>query len=79
MSRRGTSSVRVGTVVRSVDVDSAADDALVPGDIIVEVNGAAPANAHDATFRMQKTKPGRPMLLKIERNGRTLYVAIERR
>ena len=56
-----------------------AADALEPGDVITEVNGASVANAQDATNQLKKTKLDHPALLKVNRDGRALYVALERR
>jgi len=69
---------RTGIVVRGIEPGSAAGDALEPGDVIVEVNGAPVSNAREAAARMRDTRKERPLLLKVLHGGRTLYVAIER-
>jgi serine protease Do len=70
---------RGGVVVRGVDRGSTAADAVEPGDVIVEVNGAPVKNAREAATRLRETKSDRPLLLKVLRNGRSLFVAIERK
>jgi serine protease Do len=69
---------RAGVVVRGVTPGGGADEALEPGDVILEVNGAPVSNAREAAARMRDTKKERPLLLKVQREGHTLYVAVER-
>jgi serine protease Do len=68
-----------GVVIRGVDPGSTAADAVEPGDVIVEVNGAPTKSARDAASRMRDTKKDRPLLLKVLRNGHPIFVAIERK
>jgi S1-C subfamily serine protease len=68
-----------GVFVGGVDSGSAAADSVEPGDGIVEVNGAPVKNAREAAAKIGETRAERPLLLKIERSGRALYVAIEHR
>jgi serine protease Do len=70
---------RGGVIVRGVDRGSTAADAVEPGDVILEVNGAPVKNAQDASAKMRGTKGDRPLLLKVQRNGRSIFVAIERK
>jgi S1-C subfamily serine protease len=57
---------------------SPADGQLVPGDIIVEVNHGAVHRPEDVVARVKGTPSGSPVLLKIKREGKARYVAIER-
>jgi serine protease Do len=68
-----------GVVVRGLDPGSIADEALEPGDTILEVNGARVTSAADASSRVQKTDTEKPLLLKMKRGENTLFVALERR
>jgi serine protease Do len=65
-------------VVRNVDAGSRAAEALEPGDVIMEVNGTPVKNASDAMTRVRGTRADRPLLLKVERNGHPLFIALER-
>jgi serine protease Do len=65
-------------VVANVLPGSAADGQLVPGDVIVEVNNAAVHRPEDVVARTKSTPSGSPILLKIKRDGKSRYVAIER-
>jgi serine protease Do len=68
-----------GAVVARVLAGSAADGELEPGDVIVEVNRTAVSNAADVASRIGATPPGTPILLKVTRQKKTRFVAIERR
>jgi serine protease Do len=68
-----------GVVVRAVNPGSAAADDLRPGDTILEVDGAPVKTAREASQRIASVKRDRPVLLKVQRNGRTGYVAVERK
>jgi serine protease Do len=70
---------RGGVVVKRVAPGGTAADTLEPGDVVVEVDGAAPKNAADATARLRGGPAERPALLKVKREGRDLYVALERK
>ncbi|HEY3592648.1 MAG TPA: PDZ domain-containing protein, partial [Polyangiaceae bacterium] len=70
--RRGE--VVVGRVVPG----GAADGQLLPGDVILEVNRAQVHGSDDVVNRIQSTPAKSPILLKIRREGKTRYVAIDR-
>lgn len=61
-----------------VIVGGASSEDLRPGDIVLEVNGVRVKDAREATERLRATKGDRPALLKVQREGRTRYVALER-
>lgn len=67
-----------GALVRNVAPGGRADGSLVPGDVIVEVNRAKISNAADLAAKVQASKNGGPLLLKVQRNGQSRFVAIER-
>jgi serine protease Do len=67
-----------GVVVERVVPGSPAATGLAPGDIIVEINRRPVARAADAAKQMGGSSPGTPMLLKVKRDGKTRFVAIER-
>jgi serine protease Do len=68
-----------GVVVARVLAGSAADGELAPGDVIVEVGRAPVARAADVVARINATPAGTPILFKVARQGKTRFVAIERR
>jgi serine protease Do len=72
----GISTNTKGVLVRRIDRDSAAAQAgLEQGDVIVEVN-RQPVNSIEQVNRLlQETTTGNALLF-MNRNGRTLYVAI---
>jgi serine protease Do len=72
-------SARAGVVIRSVDPNSSAADALEPGDVLLEVNGAPVTSAADAMAHLREAKGERPPILKMQRNGQPFYVAVERK
>jgi serine protease Do len=65
-----------GALVERVAPGSAAAEALEPGDVIVEVNRAAVRGAGDAQRLLEAARG--VVLLKVKREGRTRFVAIER-
>jgi serine protease Do len=67
-----------GVVVQRVRPGSPADGRLEVGDVIVEINHAPAGNATQAAGRIANAPAGSPVLLKVKRNGRTLFVAVER-
>jgi serine protease Do len=67
-----------GAVVKRVRPGSAADGHLEVGDVILEINHAPAGNAAQAASRVEKSPAGNPVLFKVRRNGRTLFVALER-
>jgi serine protease Do len=68
-----------GVVIARVLPGSAADGELEPGDVIVEVNRTSVSRAADVVSRIGATPPGTPVLLKVMRQNKTRFVAIERR
>lgn len=70
---------RGGVVVRGVIPGSVAAESVEPGDVILEVDGAPVKSAREATSRAHEAKKGRPVLLKVQRNGREGFVALERK
>jgi serine protease Do len=68
-----------GVVIARVLPGSAADGELEPGDVIVEVNRTSVSRAADVVSRIGATPPGTPILLKVMRQNKTRFVAIERR
>jgi Do/DeqQ family serine protease len=65
-----------GLVITDVSPDSrAADAGLQEGDIIVEVNRQAVQSVDELRAAVRKTT-NRPVLLLVERNGRTLFVTV---
>jgi serine protease Do len=65
-------------VVANVLPGSAAEGQLAPGDIILEVNQAAVHRPEEVVARAKNTPSGSPVLLKIKRDGKSRFVAIER-
>jgi S1-C subfamily serine protease len=75
----GESPNRKGEViVGNVEAGSPADGRLVPGDVILEVNNVPVHKPEEVAARTKSTPSGSPVLLKIKRDGKTRYVAIER-
>jgi S1-C subfamily serine protease len=70
---------RGGVVVQGVDPGSSAAEALQPGDVIVEVNGAHVASASEAATRARETRKDVPLLLKVKRDGRLVFIALDRK
>jgi serine protease Do len=68
-----------GVIVQRVNSGSAADGELLPGDIIVEVNHAPVAHANELAPKVAATPKDQPILLRVKRNGKQLFVAIEPR
>ena len=66
-------------MVQRVLPGSAADGRARRGDVIVEVNRVAVGRAADAIKQMGATPAGQPDLMKVKREGKTRFVAIERR
>lgn len=75
--RRGDFGIELGNSPEGVIVTNAdGSDSLAPGDVILEVNGTPVSNAAEAASRLKDT---RTALLRVKREGRALYVAVERR
>ena len=68
-----------GVLVQRVMPGGAAEGQLEPGDVVVEVNHAAVARASELASRVQASAPGKPILLRVKREGHLRYVAIEKR
>jgi len=66
-------------IVGRVASGSAAEGQLAPGDVIVEVNRAPVHRPEDVVARAKETPPGSPVLFKIKREGKSRFVAVERR
>jgi serine protease Do len=66
-------------IIGRVAPGSAAEGQLAPGDVIVEVNRAPVRRPEDVVARTRETPQGSPVLFKIKREGKTRFVAIERR
>ncbi|MCW5836877.1 MAG: trypsin-like peptidase domain-containing protein [Labilithrix sp.] len=69
---------RRGVVVTDVDPGGPAAGLLDAGDVILEVAGAPVNGARDAADRIKKAPLDRPVLLRITREGKTRFVAIDR-
>jgi serine protease Do len=70
---------RLGVVITGVDPSGPAAGLLDAGDVIVEVDGAPAKTAREAADRIRKIPADRPILLRVRRDGKTRYVAIERK
>jgi serine protease Do len=68
-----------GAVVTRVLPGGPADGALEHGDVILEVNRVPVARASDVQKQVAAAPAGKPILLKIKREDKTRFVAIERR
>jgi serine protease Do len=76
----GESPNRKGEViVGRVAPGGSAEGQLAPGDVVVEVNRSPVRRPEDVVARARETPTGSPVLFKIKREGKTRFVAIERR
>jgi S1-C subfamily serine protease len=66
-------------VIAQVLPGSVSGELLERGDVILDVNRAPVARASEAVDKIRATPPNQPVLLRIRREGRTLFVAVERR
>jgi serine protease Do len=66
-----------GALVRGIDPRSVFADRLLPGDVILEVNRRQVPSANALRGELAKVKRGETVLLKVQREGRTRFVAIE--
>lgn len=66
-----------GAVVRRVRPNSKAEGALRPGDVIIEVGQTRVKNAAEAAENIKRAREKGPVLLRVERDGKGLYVAID--
>ncbi|WP_394827020.1 Do family serine endopeptidase [Pendulispora albinea] len=67
-----------GAQVQRVQPGGAADELLMPGDVIVEVNRQPVGNTTEAIKALQSAPKG-TVLLKVRREGATQFVAVERK
>lgn len=66
-----------GVVVVEVDADSdAADKAIRPGDLILEAGQQPVMTPQDIESKVKATPKGKPLLVLVERNGDTRFVAL---
>lgn len=68
-----------GAIVERVLPDGPSDGELMPGDVIVEANRRPVVRAADLKRQVVAAPSGQPVLLKIKRDGKTRFVAIEKR
>lgn len=66
-----------GALVHAVEPLSPADGELLPGDVIVEVDGAKIADAKALSKKVKEAPAGKALLLKVERDSRTRWVGVE--
>lgn len=66
-----------GAVVRRVRPNSKAEGALRPGDVIIEVGQTRVKNAAEAAESIKRAREKGPVLLRVERDGKGRYVAID--
>ena len=69
---------RSGVIVaaRSVETVSFQDGGLLPGDVIQEVNRLSVATLSELRATLARLRPGDPVVLKIDRQGRMLFVSM---
>jgi serine protease Do len=68
---------REGLLVTSVEPESSAAAAGIRrGDVILEVEGQPVKSGADLERLTQALKPGQPLSVRLERDGRALYVAL---
>jgi serine protease Do len=68
-----------GAIVERVLPEGPADGELAPGDVIIEANRRPVVRAEDLKRQVVAAPAGQPLLLKIRRDGKTRFVAIEKR
>ena len=68
-----------GAVVTRVLPGGPADGTLEHGDVILEINRVPVTRASDVQKQVAAAPAGKPLLLKIKREDKTRFVAIERR
>ena len=66
-----------GVLVRRVVSGSAAEGELAPGDVIVEINKAPLAHAAELGPKVAASPKGDPILLRVKREGKLRFVAID--
>jgi len=62
-----------------VERDSPAASAVVPGDVILEVNRQPVSTVSQITRELQKVQTGQPVFLKVWRNGQRYFVTFTKR
>jgi serine protease Do len=67
-----------GALVRRVSPSGAARDQIQPGDVILEINRTRVGNGKEAAGTLRGAPSGKAVLLKVRRNNRTLFVAIDK-
>lgn len=67
-----------GVVVTNIEADSPSATALIPGDIILEINRKAISNIEDYESIVSKIKSDQDVLLLVFRKGSTLFVTINK-
>ena len=70
---------RLGVVVTGVDQGAPAAGLLDVGDVIVDVDGVPIKSVREAAERIRKAPADRPVLLRVRRDGKTRFVAIDRK
>jgi len=67
-----------GVAVTDIEPDSPSATALIPGDIILEINRKAISNIEDYESIVSKIKPDQDVLLLVFRKGSTMFVPIKK-
>jgi len=65
-----------GVFITGIEGGSPAESALLPGDVILEINRKAVSNAEDYKNIVSEIKPDKDILLLIFRKGSTIFVTI---
>jgi serine protease Do len=65
-----------GVIVTDIESDSPSETALMPGDVIMEINRRAISNIEDYESIVSKIKPDQDLLLLVFRRGSTIFVTI---
>jgi serine protease Do len=68
-----------GAIISDVERDSPAAAAVVPGDVILEVNRHPVSTVSQITRELQSVQAGQPVFLKIWRNGQRYFVTFTKR
>ena len=66
-----------GIYVMATTVNEASDTALVPGDVIVSLNGMPVESMQNLRGAIREVTPGKPVVVQIERAGQFLYLERE--
>ncbi|MBI5740851.1 MAG: DegQ family serine endoprotease [Nitrospirae bacterium] len=65
-----------GVIITGIEDDSPAESALLPGDVILEINRKAVSNSEDYKNIVSEIRPDKDILLLIFRKGSTIFVTI---